>query len=155
MSPIMLLDLNPYRTVTRFGCVGFSIYACGFSVSQMRHTRQNQNELHLKRCFFFAKIGIFCKSIVGPLPSVVTVLPCSFSKKHPKSAPNSYSFRVRRLFSVCVRVFCAPSSIILLAYIPAKIKMSFIWKDVFFVKIVAIFPGFIQAYTQPFRSAEE
>ena len=27
------------------------------------HTRQYQNELHLKRWFFLAKIGIFCKSI--------------------------------------------------------------------------------------------
>ena len=30
------------------------------------HIRQDQNELHLKR-WFFAKIGIFCKSIAGPL----------------------------------------------------------------------------------------
>ena len=29
------LDQNPHQTVTRFGCVGFSMYACGFSVSQM------------------------------------------------------------------------------------------------------------------------
>ena len=36
------------------------------------HTRQDQNELHLKRWFFFfAKIGIFCKLIAVPLPSVV------------------------------------------------------------------------------------
>ena len=34
------------------------------------HTRQYQNELHLKRWFFYAKIGIFFKSIAGPLPSV-------------------------------------------------------------------------------------
>ena len=33
---IMSLDQNPHQTVARFGCVGFSIYACGFSVSQMR-----------------------------------------------------------------------------------------------------------------------
>ena len=30
------------------------------------HSHQDQNELHLKR-WFFAKIGIFCKSIAGPL----------------------------------------------------------------------------------------
>ena len=35
------------------------------------HTRQDQNELHLKICFFFVKIGIFCKSIAGPFPNVV------------------------------------------------------------------------------------
>ena len=31
------------------------------------HTCQDQNELHLKRWFFFAKIGIFYKSIASPL----------------------------------------------------------------------------------------
>ena len=34
--PIMPLDQNPHQRVTRFGCVGFSIYACGCSVPQMR-----------------------------------------------------------------------------------------------------------------------
>ena len=53
----------------------------------------------------------------------------------PKSAPNSDPFWVRRLFNVrvCVRVFCAPNATILLVYIHAKIKMSFIWKDDFFL----------------------
>ena len=66
----------------------------------------------------------------------VTASPCSFSWHNytsgPKSAPNSDSFWVRRLFNVCLRVFCAPTTTILLVYIPAKIKMSFIWKDDFF-----------------------
>ena len=48
----------------------------------------------------------------------------------PKPVPNSDSFSVRRLFSVCVRVFCAPNATILLVYI--AVKMSFIWKDDFF-----------------------
>ena len=44
-----------------FVCVKCDNFAC-------RLTRQDQNELHLKRWFFFlAKIGIFCKSIAGPL----------------------------------------------------------------------------------------
>ena len=30
------LDQNPHQTVIRFGCVGFSMYACGFSVAQVR-----------------------------------------------------------------------------------------------------------------------
>ena len=51
----------------------------------------------------------------------------------PIFAPNSDSFWVRRLFNVCVRVSCAPNATILLVYIPAKIKMSFIWKDDFFL----------------------
>ena len=36
------------------------------------HTRQDENELHLKRWFFFAKMGIFCKSIEGPLVHAYT-----------------------------------------------------------------------------------
>ena len=36
------------------------------------HTRQDQNELHLKRGFFFAKIGIFYKSIAGLLSETKT-----------------------------------------------------------------------------------
>ena len=51
----------------------------------------------------------------------------------PKSAPNSDSFWVRRLFEVCVLVFCAPNATILLVYIPARIKMSFFLKDNFFL----------------------
>ena len=39
---------------------------------------------------------------------------------------------VRRLFNVCVRVFCAPNATILLVNIPAKIKITFIWKYDFF-----------------------
>ena len=37
------------------------------------YTRKDQNEPHLKRwVFVFAKIGIFCKSIVGPLSEAKT-----------------------------------------------------------------------------------
>ena len=32
----MPLDQNPHQTATRLGCVGFSMYPCGFSVPQMR-----------------------------------------------------------------------------------------------------------------------
>ena len=71
-----------------------------------------------------------------------------------KSASNSNPFWLRRLFNVCVRVFCAPNATILLVYIPAKIKMSFIWKDVFFLpksasfvsRSQAIFPSVVQPY---------
>ena len=60
------------RTVTRFGCVGFSMYACVLCPKcdnfACLHTRHGQNERHLKRYdLFLAIIGIFCKSIVGPL----------------------------------------------------------------------------------------
>ena len=33
-GPIMALDQSPHQIVTRFGCVGFTMYACGFSVPQ-------------------------------------------------------------------------------------------------------------------------
>ena len=77
------------------------------------------------------------------------------SASEPKSALNSDSICVRRLFNVCVRVFCTPNTTILFVYIPAKIKMSFIWKDnFFFVKIVrsiiAILPSVVQVYSQPY-----
>ena len=72
----------------------------------------------------------------------------------PKSAPNRDSFWVRRLFNVCVQVFCAPNTTILLVYILAKVKMSFIWKDNFLDKIGifcnSIAGPFVQSYTQPY-----
>ena len=52
-GPIMPLNQNPLQTVSRLGYVGFSVYACGFSVPQIRQ---------------------FCclpRSKWGPLPSVV------------------------------------------------------------------------------------
>ena len=56
----MPLDQNPHQTVTRFGWVGFSMYACWFSVPKCEnfaclYSRQDQSELHLKRCFFLQK----------------------------------------------------------------------------------------------------
>ena len=70
-----------------------------------------------------------------------TASPCSFSNKNyssgSNSAINSDSFWLRRLFRVCVRVFCASNSTILLLYIYAKTKMSFIWKNVFFLPKLA------------------
>ena len=69
-----------------------------------------------------------------------------------KFAPNSDSYWLRRLFNVCVRVFCAPNATILLVYLPGKIKMSFIWKNNFLPKFAssvsrsqALFPSFLQA----------
>ena len=75
----------------------------------------------------------------------------------PKSAQNIDLFWVRRVFKLCVRVFCAPNATILLIYIPAQIKMIFMWKDDFFAKI-GIFcksiagphPSVVETYTQPY-----
>ena len=75
-----------------------------------------------------------------------------------KSAPNSDSFWVLRLFNVCMRVFCVPNATILLVYIAAKIKISLNWEDDFFLpksassvsRPVAIFPGVVQVHTQPY-----
>ena len=73
----MPLDQNPHQTVTRFGYVGFSIYAWEFSVPKCDnfaclHIPQHQNEIHLKNDFFFVKFGIFCKSIAGLLSEAYT-----------------------------------------------------------------------------------
>ena len=43
-----------------------------------------------------------------------------------KSEPNSDSVWVRRVFNICMQVFCAPNATILLVYVPANIKLSFI-----------------------------
>ena len=72
---------------------------------------------------------------------------CPSYSSGPRPAPNSDSFWVRQLFNVCVRIFCAPNSTILLVYISAQIKMSFIWKDdVFFFAKIGIFCKSIADY---------
>ena len=86
-----------------------------------------------------------------------------FAEKWPNynSVPNSVSFWVRRLFNTCVRVFYAQNAKILLVYIPAKIKMSFIWKDDFFFDKIGVYksiagplPSIVQEYTQPYSFGE-
>ena len=79
----------------------------------------------------------------------------------PKSAPNSDLFWVPRLFNVCVWVFCCPTVTILLVYIPAKLKMSFIWKNDFFPKsaysisrLQAHFPALFKPIHNYIRSTE-
>ena len=73
----------------------------------------------------------------GPITTAIDCS-CSFLKKNcpimsgAKSASNSDSFWVHWLFNACVQVFCATNATILLVYITAKIKRSFIWKDEFF-----------------------
>ena len=76
-GPIMPLDQNLRQTVTRFGCIGFSMYACEFSVPQMRQFCLFTYPPRLKwasseKVIFFTKIGILCKSIAGPLITVYT-----------------------------------------------------------------------------------
>ena len=56
---------GPKSAANHFGCVGFSMYACGFSVPQMRQFCLLTYPLHLKRWFFV--FAIFCKSIADPL----------------------------------------------------------------------------------------
>ena len=82
---------------------------------------------------------------------------CRNFSSGPKSAPNSDPFWVLRLFNVCARVFCALNATILLVYITARIKMSFICKIDFFAKngifcksIASPLPSVVQAYTQPY-----
>ena len=62
----MPLDQNPHQTVTRLGCIGFSMYTCGFSVPQMPQfcllTYSPRSKwASSEKMIFFPKIGIFCK----------------------------------------------------------------------------------------------
>ena len=80
----------------------------------------------------------------------------------PKSAPNSDSFWVRRLFNVCVRVFCDPKcdNFDCLHTCqdqnePSPENTIFFAKQILqhyhdFQSNTAIFPSGVQAYTQPY-----
>ena len=77
---------------------------------------------------------IFCEQKFVQHGPITIAIDCNghslliFEEKWPnyasglKSAPNSDSFWVRRLFNVCVRVFCAPNATILLVYHPPRSK---------------------------------
>ena len=202
----MPLDQNPHQTVTRFGCVGFLMYSCGFSVCQMRQfclfTRSwlkscNDHQIAVPRGpndissaadnAIFKKspqniecsLGCVARSTVLLKPNVANILLFSFCEQKffhhgpitiaidcnglfllifdekwsnyasgPKFAPNSASFWMRRFLNVCVQFFCAPNARIL----------SFIWKDDFFFAKIGIFcksiagqvPSVVQAYMQPY-----
>ena len=70
---IMLLDQNPYQTNTRFGCVSFSMYASGFSLPTILLVYiPPKLKLISSEKMIFLKIGIFCKSISGPLSETYT-----------------------------------------------------------------------------------
>ena len=81
----MAMDQNPHQTVAHFGCFGFSMPKSGFSVPQMQQfylfTYPPRSKwASSEKMIFIAKIGIFCKSIAGPLPSILQAytLPYSF-----------------------------------------------------------------------------
>ena len=64
--PIMPLDQNPHQTVVRFGCVGqwmreSFLYPKCYNFACL-HTRQDQNELHLKNDFFLLAKSAFSVS---------------------------------------------------------------------------------------------
>ena len=90
------------KICTKQWLVVFSIYACGFSVPQMPQF-----------CLFTypPRSKWASKEVSRSAHFWRKIFACG-----PKSAPNSDSFWVRRLFNVWA----------------AKIKMSFIWKDDFF-----------------------
>ena len=80
---IMPLDQNPHQTVTSFGCVGCSMYACAFSVSQMQQfclfTYPPRSKwASSEKIIFFAQIAIFCKPIADPFSEAKMFF---FSKK--------------------------------------------------------------------------
>ena len=72
----MALDQNLYQTATCFGCVGISMYSYGFSVPQMRKfclfTYPPRSKwASSEKMNFLPKMPIYCKSIAGPLRSIV------------------------------------------------------------------------------------
>ena len=55
-------DQNPHQSVTRFGVHRiFNVHVRVFLCPKCKNFAQN--DLHLKSCFFFAKICIFCNAI--------------------------------------------------------------------------------------------
>ena len=67
---IMSLNQNPHQTVfcaLAYQCIRASFLCLKLDNFACLQSRQDQNELN----FFFTKIGIFCKSLAGLLPSVV------------------------------------------------------------------------------------
>ena len=82
LGPITIaIDCNGlYLLIFVLGASTFQCMHTGFLCSKCDnfaclHTRQDQNELHLKRWFF----SFVCKSIAGPLPSVVQAYTQSYS----------------------------------------------------------------------------
>ena len=175
----MPLDQNPHQTVTCFGCVRFLMYACGFSVPQMRKfecldTRQDQNELHLKRWFFLPKsaasvsqsqahLAKRCSSVYTTI--FVAASFCSFTKKsgpvmpldqNPHQTVNRFGCVGFSMYTCgCpvpqMRQFC------LFTY-PLKLKWASSEKMIFFAKIgnstQAYFPVLFKRIHNHIRSAE-
>ena len=81
----MPLDQNPHQIVTRFGCVGLSMYACGFSMPKMRQFCLFTYPPRLKwassekMIFFLPKSATSVSQSVAIFPSVVQVYTLSHS----------------------------------------------------------------------------
>ena len=70
----------------------------------------------------------------------------------PKAAPNSDSFRMCRLFNVCVQVFCAPNATMPRSKWASSEKMIFVWKIV--KSKLQYFPALFKRIHNHIRSAE-
>ena len=76
-DPIIPLDQNPHQIVTRFGCVGFSMRGCGFSVPQTRqyclftYPPRSKWASSEKMIFFLSKSASSVSRSVAIFPSVV------------------------------------------------------------------------------------
>ena len=86
-GPIIPVDQNPHQTVTRFECVGFSMYACGFSLPQVRQFYWFTYPPRSK--WASSEKMIFFTKIVAIFPSVV------------QAYTQPYSFGVRINLIIC------------------------------------------------------
>ena len=96
---IMPLDQNPHQTVTRFGCINVCVQvfcAPNVTILLVYISAKIKMSFIWKADFFFAKIGIFCKLIAGPLSEVRThwmmnwlqlLNQLNFVRQHTRSFP--------------------------------------------------------------------
>ena len=67
---IMALDQNPHQTVTRFGCV--RMFCVPNAAILLVYIPPRSKWASSEKMILFGKIGIFCKSIAGPLSEAKT-----------------------------------------------------------------------------------
>ena len=81
------LDQNPHKTVARFGwvgfCAGFLCPKCDNFVVLFTYPPRSK-WASSEKMIFFAKIGIFCKSMAGPTPEPIELCVASYQGLYAK-----------------------------------------------------------------------